>query len=74
MNEIHKYITKFDFVTFLGFSDQYSLRFKKITKLITSFIKIDCILFLLIIFVRAFLVIELLIDEKSDDTSFELFK
>ena len=50
VTEFHKYIVIFDLVTFLGFSNQFILRFKKFTNFITLLIKIICIVHLLIIF------------------------
>ena len=50
--ELHKYIVVFDFITFLGFSQQFSSRFKKFTNFITYFTLINCVFFILLTFAR----------------------
>ena len=58
ITELHKYIVIFDFITFLGFSQQFSSRFKKFTNFITYLIKIISVLFLLLTFVRSLIIFE----------------
>ena len=57
MVEFQKYIVKFDLVSFLGFSKQFSSRFKKFTNFITLIIKITCLLFLILSFIKILLLI-----------------
>ena len=57
MNEFKKYIVIFDFVGFLDLRDTFSSKFKNITKLFTSLIKIMCIIHLLFVCIRDLLIL-----------------
>ena len=52
MNEFKKYIVEFDLLSFLEFNKSFIAKFYKFTNLITSLIKITCIIFLIVIFIR----------------------
>ena len=52
INEFHKYIVIFDFVTFLGFRKKFVSRFKKFTNFISLFIKMTSIFHLLLIVLK----------------------
>ena len=52
MNEFRKYIVIFGLVSFLGFNKKFAEKFEIFTNLITSLIKIICLLHLFVVFVR----------------------
>ena len=52
MNEFKKYIVEFDMLTFLEFDKSFIAKFYKFTNLITSLIKITCIIYLIVVFIR----------------------
>ena len=66
MNEFQKYIISYKFINFLGFSNQFCSRFEKFTSLITFLSKLFCILFLLMEFVKALLMILSLYSDEYD--------
>ena len=55
MTEFKKYIFIFDFVTFLGFSKQFVLNFKKFTNFIPIFMNTICVFYLILVLIRAIL-------------------
>ena len=67
MNEFKKYIVEFDLLTFLKFNKSFIAKFYKFTNLITSLIKIMCIILLIVVFIRDLLVF-------IDQDYFQLFK
>ena len=65
INEYKKYIIVFDLVTFLGFNKKFTSIFNKFTKLISFVTQWMCIMHLVVIFFKAFLMINIVNNELS---------